>query len=119
MDLLPSGSFVGLSGNEAISIYVRRTYRADAIDPPLRAAGEMARGTAFLDEIEATLNRILEHPYAWHQLSSRTRRCRTHRFPYGLIYQIRADEVLITPVMDLSRDPDGRTCCKLVVLLLI
>ena len=68
---------------------------------------ENGLGTAFLDEIEATLNRILQHPAAWHQLSARTRRCRTHRFPFGLIYQIRTDEILITSVMDLRRDPES------------
>jgi plasmid stabilization system protein ParE len=66
---------------------------------------ENGLGTAFLDEIEATLNRILQHPSAWHQLSPRTRRCRTHRFPFGLIYQIRTGAILITSVMDLRRDP--------------
>jgi len=67
---------------------------------------ENGLGTAFLDEVEATVNRILEHPAAWHRLSPRTRRCRTHRFPFGLIYQIRTGEILITSVMDLRRDPD-------------
>ena len=62
-------------------------------------------GTAFVDEVEATVNRILQFPTAWHQLSPRTRRCRTHRFPFGLFYQIRTDEILITSVMDLRRDP--------------
>ncbi len=66
---------------------------------------ENGLGTAFLDEIEATVKRILQHPTAWHQLSPRTRRCRTHRFPFGVIYQIRKDEILITSVMDLRRDP--------------
>lgn len=66
---------------------------------------ENGLGTAFLDEIEATLKRILQHPAAWHLLSARTRRCRTHRFPFGLIYQIRDDEILVTSVMDLRRDP--------------
>ena len=66
---------------------------------------ENGLGTAFLNEIEATLNRLLQNPTAWHQLSLRTRRCRTHRFPFGLIYQIRTDEILITSVMDLRRDP--------------
>lgn len=66
---------------------------------------ENGLGTAFLDEIEATVDRILQHPAAWHPLSPRTRRCRTHRFPFGLIYQIRGREVLITSVMDLRRDP--------------
>ena len=66
---------------------------------------ENGLGAAFLDEIEATLNRILRHPAAWQQLSPRTRRCRTHRFPFGLIYQISIEEILITSVMDLRRDP--------------
>jgi plasmid stabilization system protein ParE len=66
---------------------------------------EYGLGTAFLDEVDATLSRILQHPTAWHQLSQRIRRCRTHRFPFGLIYQIRTDEILITSVMDLRRDP--------------
>ena len=66
---------------------------------------ENGLGAAFLNEIEATLNRVLRNPAAWHQLSPRTRRCRTHRFPFGLIYQIRTDEILITSVMDLRRDP--------------
>ena len=68
---------------------------------------ENGLGTTFLDEIEATLTRILHHPAAWHQLSARTRRCRTHRFPFGLIYQIRTNEILITSVMDLRRDPSS------------
>lgn len=66
---------------------------------------ENGLGTAFLDEIEAAISRILQNPAAWHQLSPRTRRCRTHRFPFGLLYQIRNDEILITSVMDLRRDP--------------
>ena len=66
---------------------------------------ENGLGTAFLNEIEATVDRIRRHPAAWHQLSPRTRRCRTHRFPFGVIYQIRDNEILITSVMDLRRNP--------------
>ena len=66
---------------------------------------ENGLGTTFLNEINSTLERILDYPTAWHQLSPRTRRCRTHRFPFGLIYQIRTDEILITSVMDLRRNP--------------
>jgi plasmid stabilization system protein ParE len=68
---------------------------------------ENGLGAVFLGEIQATLKRILKHPAAWHQLSPRTRRCRTHRFPFGLIYHIRSDEILITSVMDLRRDPEN------------
>jgi len=66
---------------------------------------ENGLGVVFLDEIEAAVERILANPHAWHPLSPRTRRCRTHRFPFGLIYQIRSDEILINSVMDLRRDP--------------
>lgn len=66
---------------------------------------ENGLGAAFLDEIDATVKRILRFPRAWHLLSARTRRCRTHRFPFGLLYQIRPNEILVTAVMDIRRDP--------------
>ena len=62
-------------------------------------------GAEFLAEVEATVILIEAHPQAWTSLSPRTRRCRTHRFPYGLFYQVRSDEILIVSVMDLRRDP--------------
>ncbi|MDD5141761.1 MAG: type II toxin-antitoxin system RelE/ParE family toxin [Verrucomicrobiales bacterium] len=62
-------------------------------------------GAEFLREVEATSKLIESFPLAWLPLSSRTRRCRTRRFPYGLFYQIRNDEILIVSVMDLRRDP--------------
>jgi plasmid stabilization system protein ParE len=68
-------------------------------------AAENGLGARFLDEVEAVVARIITHPEAWTQMSPRTRRCRTHRFPYGLFYQIRTDEILIVSVMDLRRDP--------------
>ena len=66
---------------------------------------ENGLGIIFLDEIDATVERILRFPNSWHPMSARTRRCRTHRFPFGLLYQVRSNEILITAVMDLRRDP--------------
>ncbi len=63
-------------------------------------------GDEFAEEVESTIQRILDHPRAWHPLSPRTRRCRTRRFPYGVIYQIRDDQILIVAIMDLRRRPD-------------
>jgi plasmid stabilization system protein ParE len=68
---------------------------------------ENGLGATFLDEIDDTLERMLRFPHAWHPMSARTRRCRTHRFPFGLLYQVRPNEILITAVMDLRRDPKG------------
>lgn len=62
-------------------------------------------GAELLAEVEATTHLIESFPLAWTSLSPRTRRCRTHRFPFGLFYQVRRDEILIVSVMDLRRDP--------------
>lgn len=68
-------------------------------------AARAGLGAEFLAEVEATACLIEAHPLAWTPLSPRTRRCRNHRFPYGLFYQVRSNEILIVSVMDLRRDP--------------
>jgi len=62
-------------------------------------------GYDFAAEVKKTLERIVQYPNAWSKLSERTRRCRTNRFPYGIIYQRREDTLLIVAVMHLSRSP--------------
>ena len=62
-------------------------------------------GAKFLAEVEAATRLIEAPPLAWSPMSVRTRRCRLHRFPFGLFYQVRQDEILIVSVMDLRRDP--------------
>ncbi|MBN1190526.1 MAG: type II toxin-antitoxin system RelE/ParE family toxin [Dehalococcoidales bacterium] len=52
------------------------------------------------------MERILQYPEAWPKISKRTRRCRTNRFPYGLIYQVREDRILIVAIIHLSRNPE-------------
>jgi toxin ParE1/3/4 len=62
-------------------------------------------GYEFAVEIRRTIERIIQYPEAWPLLSKQARRCRTNRFPYGLIYQIRENYRLIVAVMHLSRNP--------------
>jgi plasmid stabilization system protein ParE len=66
---------------------------------------ESGLGSKFAEEVKRTIERILQYPQAWSLLSRRTRRCRTNKFPYGIIYQIRGDVVLIVAVMHLHREP--------------
>ena len=63
-------------------------------------------GEAFLAEVLNALDRIGEFPEAWHPCSDRTRRCQTRRFPYGIIYQIRKQEILVVAIANLHRKPD-------------
>lgn len=53
---------------------------------------ESGLGEDFLTEVLKSLDRIGQFPEAWHPCSKRTRRCKTRRFPYGVIYQIRKDD---------------------------
>jgi plasmid stabilization system protein ParE len=62
-------------------------------------------GSQFAEEVKRTIQRILQYPEAWSPISKRTRRCRTKRFPYRVIYQVRGDVLLIVAVMHLHREP--------------
>lgn len=64
-------------------------------------------GYDFALEVEKTFERIIQFPDAWPLISPRTRRCRMNKFPYGILYQMREDAILILAVMHLSRHPDS------------
>ena len=63
-------------------------------------------GYEFLAEVRAALRRILTNPQAWCPLDDTFRRCRTSRFPYGLIYTLEVDCILVVSVMHLHRHPE-------------
>ncbi|MCH7398347.1 type II toxin-antitoxin system RelE/ParE family toxin [Belliella sp. DSM 107340] len=62
-------------------------------------------GEVFLKEVMLTINRIKENPSAWSNISKRTRRCLLNKFPYGVIYQIRDEEILVLAIAHLQRKP--------------
>jgi hypothetical protein len=63
-------------------------------------------GLEFAKEVYSIIQNIISFPKAWSSLSRHTRRCLTNRFPYGIIYQVTADEIFIIAVMQLNREPD-------------
>lgn len=63
-------------------------------------------GIQLLDEVRAAIDRIRAFPLAWQPLSQRTRRCLLNRFPYGVIYEQRKDEIVIVAVGHQHRHPD-------------
>lgn len=62
-------------------------------------------GLAFVKEVDLTIQNICYFPHAWSPLSKNTRRCLTNRFPYGVIYQTKNDEIIIIAVMQLNKKP--------------
>lgn len=69
-------------------------------------------GTAFLTEVRRCTVDILEFPDAGPVVRGTIRRRLCQRFPYGLLYTRRDDEIRILMVMNLKRHPTywlGRT----------
>lgn len=80
----------------------RLEYREAAVFYEARRSG---LGAAFTLEVEAALERIIEAPDRWRVIEEDVRRCLTHTFPYGILYTIEAESILIVAVMHLRRRP--------------
>ncbi|SRR5258706_8199172 len=63
-------------------------------------------GKTFSREIFVTIRKITFFPFAWTPISKNARRVLVNRFPYGIIYQVNDEEILIVAIMHLSREPN-------------
>ena len=63
-------------------------------------------GLEFASEVYNTIQRIINYPKAWQILESDIRRCLTNRFPFGIIYYIKDNTIIILAVMQLNRKPN-------------
>ena len=63
-------------------------------------------GLEFADEVYKTVQRILVFPNAWQSMGEGNRRCLTNRFPFGVIYYKREQEIIVLAVMQLNRKPN-------------
>ncbi len=69
-------------------------------------------GAAFLIEVRRCTGTIVEYPDAGRPVLGAVRRRPCQRFPYGLLYTRKDDEIRILAVMNLKRRPNywvGRT----------
>ena len=62
-------------------------------------------GDAFLDQFERTLRRIVAEPERWRKIRGDNRKLNFQRFPYAIVYSVRADALYIKAVMHLHRRP--------------
>jgi hypothetical protein len=62
-------------------------------------------GVEFLDEMDRTIRRIAAWPFSCEEIAPDIRRCIVNRFPYGLIYGIDDETIVILAVAHLHREP--------------
>lgn len=62
-------------------------------------------GQRFVAAVDQAIDQILDSPTRWQVLDEDVRRCLTGVFPYGVLYTIEVDFVLIVAVMHCSREP--------------
>jgi plasmid stabilization system protein ParE len=62
-------------------------------------------GLEFLDELDRAVRRVLAFPLSYPEIEPGIRRCRLARFPYGLIYGVDDETVVIVAVAHLHRRP--------------
>lgn len=73
---------------------------------------QIGLGAAFLAEVRRCTDTIVEYPEAGPIILGVVRRRLCQRFPYGVLYSRRDDEIRVLAVMNLKRHPNywvGRT----------
>jgi len=62
-------------------------------------------GGDFVDEFERTLRRIVAEPERWRKFRADNRKLDFHRFPFAIVYSVRAEILYVKAVMHLHRRP--------------
>ncbi len=63
-------------------------------------------GRRFLVTVQDTLNRIQLNPELYAFVDGDVRRCLTKVFPFGVLFRIKPNLIVVMAVMHLRRDPD-------------
>jgi toxin ParE1/3/4 len=62
-------------------------------------------GRRFALAVRDAVNRIREFPLLYPAIEDDIRRCRVHRFPYGVVYRPKPERIEVLAVMHLHRQP--------------
>lgn len=62
-------------------------------------------GRDFLDELDRAIRRLAAFPLSCPEIESGLRRCLLTRFPYGVIYGLEGDTIIVVAVAHLHRQP--------------
>ena len=64
-------------------------------------------GFRFFQEISSAIDRIKLIPEGWTKMGEHTRRCSLKGFPYAIFYVVEKEEILITAIAHLHRNPEN------------
>jgi toxin ParE1/3/4 len=62
-------------------------------------------GREFLEELRATISRVLAGPYRYQVLRSDIRRALVRRFPYAVFFAVEGNSIVVIRVLHTSRSP--------------
>ncbi len=62
-------------------------------------------GIDFLSEVERATKFIAESPNTWPILEGKLRRRLIKRFPFGILYRVESEKIVVIAVADLRRKP--------------
>ncbi|MBI5233214.1 MAG: type II toxin-antitoxin system RelE/ParE family toxin [Deltaproteobacteria bacterium] len=62
-------------------------------------------GVDYLSEVERAVHAIQESPLIWPIIEGEIRRRMIRRFPFGILYRIEPEEIVVVAVMHLLRMP--------------
>lgn len=62
-------------------------------------------GTHFLDDLDRAVRRIVAYPLSNTKIEEDLRRCLLSRFPYGIIYGLDSETIVVIAVAHLHREP--------------
>lgn len=60
---------------------------------------------AFINSVENAIYRLRDSPNRYPAIDKDIRRCLTQKFPYGILYTVESDSILILAVMHCKQKP--------------
>lgn len=72
---------------------------------PLTGMKQAGLGIRFYQAIETTLARIAQHPNSFPTVKGGARRVLVEKFPYSIIYRVKAEVVVVVAVIHHRRNP--------------
>lgn len=89
-----------------VQVRLRPEAEQDLVEAALwYRANESGLGGQFLDQVQAALASIAEHPDAYTSIHGSVRRAVVKRFPFCIFYKIEDDGVVVIGVLHGSRHP--------------